>query len=128
MDSRTRMLTQKEWYPTMVRTKTSMYHIADGSVALDPCSLDNVLSFQTNGSYAITDGASSCTNISQVGPEWGTWLFEDRDNTQYLTLIVNTGSGNVEKSCYLDHLDDNTLTYTYYSSPQIIYYQCTFSH
>ena len=76
--------------------------------SLQPCQKDNLFIFNTNGTSAIDEGASKCSDTSLQTVNTGNW--ELRDNDKKLKLRVILGIFDFEALTDVVELNDNTMT------------------
>lgn len=78
------------------------------SQVTQPCDNDNIVTFATNNTYVVDEGATVCTVGNPQIEESGTWAFLNNETT--LNNIAVSGPGSpTNDTASIATLNDNTL-------------------
>ena len=89
------------------------------------CEKDDVMIFNTNGTFEANEGATKCSPADLQIYDTGTWSFESNE-----TQLKTTSTGSPSYTVSIDQLDESTFvtTETYTSGGTTYYYRTTASH
>ena len=110
--TKTQMITAKPWKVTAVTVSPAIDWDGQGTMVtdiysqMDACEKDDLVKFNTNGSYTLEEGTSVCVTGDPQVYETGTWAFNSNE-----TALTITPSGSTVYSYDIVSLSSTTLTY-----------------
>jgi len=105
--TKTEMLTDKSWQLTGLTTNPARTiqgkQVTDLFPYVDPCTVDDVLSFAKPNVYRFDEGATKCDNTDPQSLT-GTWSFQEDE-----TVLATSFPGYSQNTYNIVTLDNNTL-------------------
>lgn len=95
-DAKTDLLCGKNWMLTAFTVNPGIDYYGNGIIftnlmgTLQPCEINNIVSFTTAHAYTIDEGATKCTSGAPQTFESGTWAFNGDQSHLLMTNTANS--------------------------------------
>ena len=121
-NAKVKLLTERTWHITQYQYREFSTDPWDVEDVTDPCELDDIFTFLTNGTYNYTEGPTKCDPLDPDQIDSGNWSLQ----TNETILRITSGGDTVDFT--IEQLDANTLMIMYYDASGPEYLRIVFHH